>query len=184
MSRRTNLTASAGLLALIVGFVEPMTLPAQGRDAVYRSLRLGTPLARQFMEPQGLQDAAYDLLTADMNIMSSTYVDVLSASVTTGEAGDAVAVHVTGQFGVMRSLYVVDPGSPDELWRISDPSDPGAATSVGSFPSGLGDPRGIASHGGALYVVDPGSPDELWRISDPSDPGAATSVGSFPIRPR
>ena len=42
----------------------------------------------------------------------------------------------------------------DELWRIDDPTAPGSAVLEGDFPSGLTDPAGITSQGGALYVVD------------------------------
>ena len=36
---------------------------------------------------------------------------------------------------------------PDDLWRIDDPTNPGAAVLLGSFPSGLTAPVGIASRG-------------------------------------
>ena len=102
---------------------------------------------------------------------------ILSASVTVGESGDAVTVHVTGQIGWMgAALYIVD---SDELWRIDDPTAPGSAVLEGSFPSGLGNPQGVTSHGGALYVVDKGG-EELWRIDDPTAPGSAVLEGSFP----
>ena len=82
---------------------------AQGGDAVYRSLKTEIPIEREYLEPQGLQDAAYDLLTADMSTMSSTYQTLMSASVTVGEVGDAVLARVTGQLGWMgAALYVVD----------------------------------------------------------------------------
>ena len=49
----------------------------------------------------------------------------MSGSVTVGESGDAVLVHVTGQIGRMGgALYVVD-DSGDELWLIGDPTDSG-----------------------------------------------------------
>ena len=169
------LTVVAVLLALLV----PVTVGAQGGDAVYRSLRVQIPIERQYLEPQGLQDSASDLLTANMSTMSSTYVTVLSASVTVGEAGDAVTVHVTGQIGRMGgALYVVD-NTGDELWRVDDPTAPGSAVLEGSFPSGIGSPLGITSHGGALYVVD-NTGDELWRVDDPTAPGSAVEEGSFP----
>ena len=181
---RRPILLAALLFGLLVGYVElrvPDPVEAQGGDAVYRSLRVQIPIERQYLEPQGLQDAAYDLLTADTNIMSSTYVTVLSAPVTVGEVGDAVILHVTGRFGWMESvLYVVDFGSPDELWRIDNATTPSAAVLEGSFPSGLSNPRGITSHGGALYVVDDGSPDELWRIDDATTPSGAVLEGSFP----
>ena len=51
----------------------------------------------------------YDLLTSNFSTMSSTYQTILSGTVTVGEAGDAVTVHVTGQIGWMgAALYVVD----------------------------------------------------------------------------
>ena len=71
---------------------------AQGGDAVYRSLRLQIPLAREYMEPNGLQDAASDLRTTSFSTMSSTYVTLLSAAVTVGEVGDAVLVQVRAGF--------------------------------------------------------------------------------------
>ena len=173
--KKPYLLLFAGLFALLL----PAPIVAQGRDAVYRTLRVEFPIERRYLEPQGLQDAAYDLLTADMSTMSSTYVTVLSASVTVGEAGDAVTVHLTGQIGWMgAALYVVD-NDGDELWRFADPTAPGSAALEGSFPSGLMFPGGITSHGGALYVVDADG-DELWRIDDPTAPGSAVLEGSFP----
>ena len=58
----------------------PVSVGAQGGDAVYRSLRLQIPLAREYMEPNGLQDAASDLLTTSMSTTSNTYVTLLSGS--------------------------------------------------------------------------------------------------------
>ena len=179
--RSKRLILVFALVALVVGYVVPHPVSAQGMDAVFKSLRLATPLARQYMEPQGLQDSAGDLLTADMNVMSSTYQTVMSASVTVGEAGDAVSVHVTGQFGVMLSLYVADDSGNDELWRIDDPTAPDGAADVGDFANGLGNPQGITSHGGSLYVVNsPSGNTELWRIDDSTAPSGAVNVGDFP----
>ena len=97
------------LLGLIFGLPVPVSVGAQGGDAVYRSIRTQFPIKRQYLEPQGLQDASYDLLTADLSTMSSTYVTIMSGSVTVGEVGDGVSVHVTGQIGRLgRALYVVD----------------------------------------------------------------------------
>ena len=66
MSNRLTIMAAV-LLGLFLGLPVPVSVGAQGGDAVYRSLRLQIPLAREYMEPQGLQDAATDLLTADMS---------------------------------------------------------------------------------------------------------------------
>ena len=91
----------AGLLAVLVGYIElrvPVPVSAQGGDAVYRSLRLQIPLAREYMEPQGPQDAAWDLLSTMMQTSSITYENVMSAEVTVGEDGDAVLIHLTGSF--------------------------------------------------------------------------------------
>ena len=175
----TRMKAYLLLVALIAGCVWlllPAPVGAQGGNAVYNSLRVKIPIERRYLEPQGLQDAAYDLLSADMNIMSSSYQTIMSASVTVGEAGDAVSVHVQGQFGVILSLYLVNSG---DLWRQSDPSVPGGAYLVGAFPSGLSHSTGITSHGGALYIVDD-SGDELWLLSDPSTPSGAILQGAFP----
>ena len=181
MSNRLTIMAAV-LLGLFLGLPVPVSVGAQGGDAVYRSLRLQIPLERRYMEPQGLQDAATDLLTADFSTMSSSYQTIMSGSVTVGVAGDAVLVHVTGQIGWMgAALYVLgQDDTGDELWRIDDPTDPGAAVLEGDFPSGLTAPEGIASQGGALYVVNSVTPDELWRIDDPTDPGAAVLEGDFP----
>lgn len=103
MSRRRNLTAGAILLVLLVGYVElrvPVPVGAQGGNAVYRSLRTEIPIAREYLEPQGLQDAAWDILTDGIQVTSATYVNVMSASVTVGELGDAVLVHMRGLFTV------------------------------------------------------------------------------------
>ena len=178
MSNRLTIMAAV-LLGLFLGLPVPVSVGAQGGDAVYRSLRVQIPIERRYLEPQGLQDAATDLLTANFSTMSSTYQTIMSGSVTVGEAGDAVLVHVTGQIGRMGpTLYVADDAG-DELWRVDDPTSPGSAVLVGTFPSGLGDPSGITSHGGALYVLD-SLGDELWRINDPTAPGSAVLVGSFP----
>ena len=82
------------LLALIGGYAG-----AQGGDAVYRSLRVEIPIERRYLEPQGLQDADWDLLHNNMSITSTSYVNVMSAEVTVGEPGDVVLVHVKGLFG-------------------------------------------------------------------------------------
>ena len=100
--KRSVLTLAV-LLALIVGYVElrvPMPVGAQGGNAVYNSLRVAIPIAREYLEPQGLQDAASVILTDGMQTTSTTYVDVMSASVTVGELGDAVLVHMKGLFSV------------------------------------------------------------------------------------
>ena len=77
------------------------------------------------------------------------------------------------------AVYVVDIGTPDELWRCASPLSPGACVSQGKFPSGLGTPAGITSHAGAVYVVDDGG-EELWRCADPTSPGTCALQGSFP----
>ena len=41
----------------LVALCIPVPVVAQGGDAVYRSLRTQIPIARQYLEPQGLQDA-------------------------------------------------------------------------------------------------------------------------------
>ena len=170
---------AAVLLGLFLGLPVPVSVGAQGGDAVYRSLRVQIPIERRYLEPQGLQDAATDLLTADFSTMASTYQTIMSGSVTVGESGDAVLVHVTGQIGRMGgALYVVD-SAGDELWLVDDPTAPGSAVNEGSFPSGLTTPSGITSHDGALYVVD-ASGSELWRVDDPTAPGAAVEEGNFP----
>ena len=179
MSNRLTIMAAV-LLGLSLGLPVPVSVGAQGGDAVYRSLRVQIPIERRYLEPQGLQDSSSDLLTANFSTMSSTYQTIMSGSVTVGESGDAVLVHVTGQIGRMVSgaLYVVDE-TGDELWLVADPTAPGSAVLEGSFPSGLTGPLGITSQGGALYVVDNGS-DELWRLDDPTSPGSAVLEGSFP----
>ena len=129
----------------------------------------------------GLQDAAHDILTADTSTMSSTYVTLLSGEVDVGEAGDAVRVDVTAQLGWMgAALFVVDDGGR-EIWQLESPANPALATNQGSFPSGLGEPTGVAFHEGAIYVVDNLLPqEEMWRCADPTSPGLCTSQGSFP----
>ena len=177
-----SLTICVALFLALVVYVElrmPVPVGAQGGDAVYRSLRLETPLAREYMEPQALQDAAHAILTADSSTMSSTYQTILSGAVTVGESVDAVIVHVTAQLGWMgAALYVVD-NSGDDIWQMAGPENPALAANQGSFPSGLTDPRGIASHGGAIYVADNGG-DDMWRCADPTSPGSCTNQGSFP----
>ena len=127
----------------------------------------------------GLQDAAHAILTADASTMSSTYTTMMSATVTVGDASDAVRVDVTALLGLMvGALYVVD-NSGDELWQMEGPENPALATNQGSFPSGLTSPQGITSYGGALYVVDI-NPGEMWRCADPTSPGTCVNQGSFP----
>ena len=58
---------AAVLLGLFLGLPVPVSVGAQGGDAVYRSVRTEIPIERRYLEPQGLQDAATDLLTADMS---------------------------------------------------------------------------------------------------------------------
>ena len=48
---------------------------------------------------------------------------------------------------------MVQSGSPDELWRIDDPTAPGAAVLEGEFPSGLSSPAGIVSLGDAPCMI-------------------------------
>ena len=181
MSRRRNLTAGAVLLALIVGYVEPLPVSAQGSDAAFNSLRVAERIQRQYLEPQGLQDADYDLLAADFSTMSPTYVALLSASVTVGEAGDAVTIQVVGRV-VHRpsSLYIVDIDG-NELWRLDNPAAPDRAFLQGAFPAGLFQAGGITSHGGSLYIVDIGGPEgELWRLDNLAAPAGAVLQGAFP----
>ena len=115
--------------------------------------------------------------------MSSTYVTVLSGSVTVGEAGDAVTVHVTGQIGWMRRGVLRSTGAltGDELWRIGDPTSPGAAVLEGLIPFRplVAEPASRLT-AWSLYVADSGTPDQLWRIDDPTSPGAAVLEGSLP----
>ena len=73
-------------------------------------------------------------------------------------------------------LYCCNSGVAD-LWAINVAS-PGSSTKVGNFPSGLGSPNGLASHGGVLYCCN-GDGDELWAINATS-PGLSTKVGNFP----
>ena len=167
------------LASLLIAILLPVSAGSQGGDAVFRSLRVQIPIAREYLEPQGLQDAAEDLLTADMSTSSATYVTIMSGEVTVGEAGDAVLVHLTGQIGWTGRVFYVADQSDDQLWRIDDPTSPGGAVLVGAFPSGLQGPGGITLHGGSLYVVDD-SGNSFWRIDDPTNPGGAVLVGAFP----
>ena len=181
------------LIGFLFGLPMPVSVGAQGGDAVYKSLGVigalrvgGTARFEGPVYGVGPQDVASDLLTSSMNVMSSTYTTVMSASVTTSEPGDSVLVHVTGQFRQMFSLYISNDGGgasvfhDDRLWRLDDLSDPSTATLVGSFPSGLSKPSRIASHGGVIYIFNQSSPRELWRLADLSDPSTATLVGAFP----
>ena len=174
------------LIGFLFGLPMPVSVGAQGGDAVYKSLGVigalrvgGTARFEGPVYGVGPQDVASDLLTSSMNVMSSTYTTVMSASVTTSEPGDSVLVHVTGQFRQMFSLYISDT-SGDRLWRLDDLSDPSTATLVGAYPSGLSNAGRIASHGGVIYIFNQSSPRELWRLADLSDPSTATLVGAFP----
>ena len=79
----------------------------------------------------------------------------------------------------MARLLIVDNGG-SELWEVTDPDNPGAATLLGAFPNGLVQPRGMASHAGRLLVAALGTHDELWEVANPDDPGVATLLGAFP----
>ena len=156
------------------------------RCRLSNSLRVEFPIERRYLEPQGLQDAAYDLLTADMSTMSSTYVTIMSASVTVGETGDAVTVHVTGKIGRMGGAFylanqALSSADLDELWRIDDPTAPGSAALEGDFPAALAIPRGITSQG--VVALRGGFWNARWIIADRrsrQSPGSAVREGSFP----
>ena len=77
-----------------------------------------------------------------------------------------------------RSTWWTNTG--DELWRIDDPTTPGAAVLEGSFPSGIGTRPASRRTAGSLYVVDAGSrADQLWRVDDPTSPGSAVKKATF-----
>ena len=99
MKRRVNIVVAGALLGFLLGLPVPVSVGAQGGDAVYRSIRTEIPIAREYLEPQGLQDAASDLLTTEgISTTSNTYVTIMSAAVTVGEFGDAVLVQVRAAF--------------------------------------------------------------------------------------
>ena len=126
----------------------------------------------------GVQDAAHALLTSAMSTMSSTYQTILSASVTSGEAGDRAIVHVTGRIGWMGSALFVADQFGSELWQVEDPSRPQDAALEGAFPAGVSSLSGITSHGGSLYIVE--HVRDIWRIDDPTSPGSAVLEGRLP----
>ena len=141
MIRRVTIVAAAVLLGFLAWLPVPVSVGAQGGDAVYRSIRTeipiaprylgtGTPTTRTWLRGDGawssvgLQDAASALRTSDISTTSSSYVTVMLASVTVGEAGDTVLVHVKGQLGKSGSgscAFRVARGSTTiESWSLSD----------------------------------------------------------------
>ena len=177
MSNRLTIMAAV-LLGLFLGLPVPVSVGAQGGDAVYRSLRLQIPLAREYMEPSGLQDAATDLLTSDFSTMSSSYQTIMSGSVTVGESGDAVLVHVTGQIGRMGgALYVVDNASANELWLVDDPTASGGGGQLqGTVPIRPREPGPaslLTTERSTLWTTP--RANELWLVDDPTAPGAAVN---------
>ena len=117
-----KMLVSVLLIGFLVGLPMPVSVGAQGGDAVYKSLGVigalrvgGTARFEGPVYGVGPQDVASDLLTSSMNVMSSTYTTVMSASVTTSEPGDSVLVHVTGQFRQMFSLYLTTDGGPGAM---------------------------------------------------------------------
>ena len=75
------------------------------------------------------------------------------------------------------TLYCVDSAASDDLWIVNPPT-PGSSTLVGTFPSGLANPTGLASHEGVLYCVN-ATGNDLW-IVDTTTPSSSTLVGTFP----
>ena len=160
------------------GFVEPMPVYAQGGDVAYRSVRTQIPIARAYLEPQGLQDADFDLLTSNLSTMSSTYQTILSGSVTVGEAGDAVTVHVTGQIGWMgAAIYAVDNDRATNCGGLTTrPNSRFGAVEEGDVSvRAYATPQGITSHGGALYAVDSKRPLNCGGLTIPTNPSVRRS---------
>ena len=181
-----KMLVSVLLIGFLFGLPMPVSVGAQGGEAVYKSLGVigalrvgGTARFEGPVYGVGPQDVASDLLTSSINVMSSTYVTVMSGSVTTSEPGDSVLVHVTGQFRQMDPLYIVD--SNEKLWRLDDLEDPSSAILKGSLPSDFTSLGGMLSKNGSLYMINNGStPKQLWRLTDFSDPSSATLVDTFP----
>ena len=124
-------------------------------------------------DPNAGQAAGPDLTTAaESNLRIAVWIG--------GEEFVLPTIALHGGF----SLYCVD-SSGDDLWLL-DPADPSSTVGnfglVGSLPTGLTSPQGLASHDGGLYCVDP-SDDDLWLL-DPADPSSTDgnfgSVGSLP----
>ena len=78
----------------------------------------------------------------------------------------------------MPNIYIVD-SSSGSLWELTDPSNPSSATNLGTFPTNLGLPVGIAALNENLYIID-NSDDQLWVLLDRYNPASATLVGDFP----
>ena len=186
-----KMLVSVLLLGFLFGLPMPVSVGAQGGDTVYKSLGVigalrvgGTARFEGPVYGVGPQDAASDLLTADVNVMSTTWVTVMSGSVTTRDAGDSVQLHLMGEFGLMNPVYLlgtsVTANTTSTLSRIDDPNDPAGGTMVGFLPSGV-QAHALASHSGSLYyIVSQSGTRTLWRIDDLSDPAGAVMVGTLP----
>ena len=135
----------------------------------------------EFGDFDNIQNAIVNKAESDLSNLSSNLTDAQKRTAL-GRLGFEVvdAAHV---------LWIVDPGSPDQLWKLPVPTDgtdptPSSAALVGSFPSGLAQPFGITFAHDNLWIVDSGSPEQLWKLSaipgiDPTTSDASL-VGSFP----
>ena len=75
--------------------------------------------------------------------------------------------------------YVLIDAGGDQLWTLSDVTQPSTAVNRGIFPNELNIPVGITWDGVQLVIVDTDN-DELWTLADVNQPSTAVNRGSFP----
>ena len=78
-----------------------------------------------------------------------------------------------------KTQYVLIDAGGDQLWTLSDVTQPSTAINRGIFPNELNIPVGITWDGVQLVIVDTDN-DELWTLADVNQPSTAVNRGSFP----
>ena len=73
---------------------------------------------------------------------------------------------------------VVVTSSPDRIYEITDLDDIAGATNLGTLPSDVGTPSGIASYAGSVFIIN--TSDQLWKLTNANNPSSATNEGALP----
>ena len=161
-------------------------------DQVLEAPNTGDASSRTFLRGDGtwasvgLQDAAYAILTADVSTMSSTYTTMMSATVTVGDADDAVRVDVTAYWAGWsgRCMWWTTPAMSCGRWRgltIRLLPLTRAASRQDWIPRKASRrTAGPSTWWIARTTVVPPDANNLWRCADPTSPGSCTLQGNFP----